>query len=265
MKKTTHILSAATIFFSLLMLCGCDKQAKETLSDTPVRAQIAVGLQDGLENQASGKVLSRANGDPTLTYTLEAWTRGDSPSCVLHQTTIGSFTEAVFDIALIPGSYDLLFWADYGKDYYNTSSLRQVLLTDVPYTPGEERDAFACVSTNVQWDGSAITGIVLKRPLAKLIIENSGNFTETNAVQVQYSGTPTCYDVLTGESSQPQDMTILFPETVVGSATVGEDFLFVPSDQQNISISITVGSVNKTLDDLQLKSNYRTRITSIFN
>ena len=89
-------------------------------------------------------VFTRVAGDAVLAYTFEAWTRDANPRCVLHKTVTGTLTEAVFEIALIPGNYDFLFWADFGKGYYNTSDLRQISFDGIPYMSGSDRDAFAC-------------------------------------------------------------------------------------------------------------------------
>ena len=83
------------------------------------------------------------------------------------------------------------------------------------------------------------------------------------AVAVTYSEVPTCYDVLTGIASDPQEITRSFPETVPGSALMGEDFLFVPATDQTVSISITAGNEIKTAE-IPIAPNFRTNITVSF-
>ena len=92
---------------------------------------------------------------------------------MLHETVTGTLTEAAFEIALIPGNYDFLFWADYGKGAYTTDNLRQVSLVRTPYTPGNDRDAFACVLANVRWNGGNGVGAIIqdKRTVREPITE----------------------------------------------------------------------------------------------
>ena len=74
----------------------------------------------------------------------------------------------------------------------------------------------------------------------------------------------TVYNVLTGEVSAPQQALVIpFPETTVGSTLIGEDFLFVPAEGA-MSISVSVGDITKTIEDIPLRSNYSTNITSLF-
>ena len=102
---------------------------------SPVGGTISVRSQGELSGEprsaSSVRVdaVTRSAGDASLTYTFEAWTRDSAPRCVLHKTVAGTFTEALFDIALVPGNYDFLFWADYGEGYYETSDLREVGLS----------------------------------------------------------------------------------------------------------------------------------------
>ena len=181
-----------------------------------------------------------------MTYTFEAWTNDTKPRCVLHKIANGTLDEAAIEIALVPGTYDFLFWADYGKGTYTTDNLRQVSLTRTPYTPGSGRDAFAFALPGVQWNGGNGVSATLKRPLAKLAMQNTAAFgTGGQEVSVTYTNVPTQYDVLTETTSAPQTLTLAFPATTAGSNSVGEDFLFVPYAGQSIGLSITVGNVTK--------------------
>lgn len=162
--------------------------------------------------------------------------------------------------------------ADYGTGAYTTADLRQIKIamtsgsTPATYAPGSERDAFACVLPDVQWNGGNGVSATLKRPLAKLTMRNKEAFnTGDKAVSVTYRNVPTRYDVLTEKTSGPQTVTVAFPNTTVNSATVGEDFLFVPSNAgQSVGLSITVGDVTKGIDVLQLQRNYATSVTATF-
>lgn len=263
MKKIFFLFSVLPLF------SGCSKETAPMPEPSPVGGIISVRPQAALSNEPQGaaeiqnKTTTRAADDVALTYTFEAWTREAEPRCVLHKTAGGTLTEAAIEIALIPGDYDFLFWADYGPDHYNTSDLRKVSFTG-NYTPGNTRDAFAGRLENVRWNGGNSFGATLTRPLAKLTMRNAAPFSSEKTVEVQYRGVPTRYDVLTGETSGQQTMAVAFPNASSGSALVGEDFLFVPSDGQNVAIAMTVSGVIKTLDALKLKPNYKTNITATF-
>ena len=258
------------LFFIPLFFAGCSKETAPLPEPSPVGGILSVRSQAALSNEPQSaaeipsKAATRAAGDVALTYTFEAWTRDANPRCVLHKTAGGTLTEAAIEIMLVPGSYDFLFWADYGLGHYNTSDLRQVSLAGVPYVPGNDRDAFACTLEGVEWNGGNGVAATLMRPLAKLTMLNAAPFSGDKAVSVQYRGIPIRYDVLTGETSAPQTMTLAFPNTTAGSVTVGEDFLFVPSGEQNAALAMTVGDVTKTLDVLQLEPNYKTNVTATF-
>ena len=172
----------------------------------------------------------------------------------------------------MPGTYDFSFWADFVTRAYATADLRQIKIamtsgsTPATYAPGSERDAFACVLPDVQWNGGNGVSATLKRPLAKLTMRNKEAFnTGDKAVSVTYRNVPPRYDVLPEKPSGPQPVTVAFPNTTVNSATVGEDFLFVPSSAEHaVGLSVTVGSTTRTLDVLPLRPNCTSRVTATF-
>lgn len=263
MKKIVTILLLALTVFA-----GCSKDEKPTPAPTmPVNGVIYLHSESALGNEPAAKAATRGDvtAEQTLTYTFEAWTKDANPRCVLHKTANGTLAAAAIEIALMHGTYDFLFWADYGTGAYTTDNLRQVSLARAPYVPGNDRDAFACALENVRWNGGNGVGATLKRPLAKLMMQNKAAFTTGGqTVSVTYTNVPTQYDVLTGTASDPQTVTLAFPNTTVGSVTVGEDFIFVPSEGTPVGLVITVGDVKKELDALPLKPNYQTNVTATF-
>lgn len=250
--------------FLILLLAGCGKEPQTAAVSEPVGGTVSVRLQNELKNESDtgSEIASKTTGEPVF-YTFEAWTCDAAPRCVLHETVTGTLTEAAFEIALVPGLYDWLFWADYGNGSYNTSDLRRVSLTD-NYIPGNGRDAFAGRLEGVRWNGGNGFGVTLSRPLAKLILRNTHAFSETKPVSVTYNGLAACYDVLTGETSGSETRVIAFPPTTTGDPLVGEDFLFLPAAEQSLGLSVTVGETLKTLDALQLEANYKTNVTATF-
>lgn len=226
--------------------------------------------ESALTNGAANEMSTRAD-DVVLTYIFEAWTHDANPRCVLHKTATGIVSGAAIEIQLVPGDYDFLFWADSGKGHYATDNLRQVTATTA-YTPAviSERDAFACARPGVTWTGGNSISATLVRPLAKLTVQNDAEFVAGGkAVSALYRNVPTRYDVLTGRTSVLADVSLAFPSTIVGSAVIGEDFLFVPSDEdRSVGLEITVGedvdAVTKKLDKLPLLPNYKVRVTAAF-
>lgn len=149
------------LFLLPILLVGCSKETEKLSEPSPVGGMISVHSQrefsDGPLSASAihSDVFTRVAGDAVLAYTFEAWTRDANPRCVLHKTVTGTLTEAVFEIALIPGNYDFLFWADFGKGYYNTSDLRQISFDGIPYMSGSDRTLSPVRSK--MYDGTAAT------------------------------------------------------------------------------------------------------------
>ena len=260
------------LFLIPILFAGCNKERETLPEPAPVGGMISVRSQKELSNESQNSSAIRSDAfsraaDAAVTYTFEAWTHDANPRCVLHKSVTGTLTEAAFEIALIPGNYDFLFWADYGKGAYATDNPRQVTATTA-YTlaAASERDAFACAKTGVTWNGGNGVSATLMRPMAKLTMQNTSPFaTDGKMVSITYRNTPTQYDVLTGTSSAPAaEITLPFPTTTAGSAAVGEDFIFVPAEGKSVGLTITVGDVEKELDALPLKPNYITNVTAVF-
>lgn len=253
--KNILVLLLLFIFFT-----GCNEDSKESLA--PVGGVISLSSRWGLENEPEAK--SRVRANTNMKYVLEAWSRGVNSQCVLHEEFPGLSDGVAMEIMLIPGDYDFLFWADYDQGYYKTENLRAVEISTVAYTSGE-RDAFAGVQRNVTWTTGTNLDVTLLRPLAKLVMQNKTPFTEENAVVVTYHDVPTQYDVSTGTSSVPQEITITYSNTESGKNIIGEDFLFIPSNGQLSKLETKVGDVRKSIDNLPLKKNYKTIVTARFD
>ncbi len=268
MKKSRYM--TLLMSFALFLGTGCNKQEKDEPQITPIRHSIFVQSQADLKNETGTEPMkigiTKADGNAELTYILEVWSQETTPRCLLHKTTTGTLAQgAVFDLALIPGTYDFLFWADYNVGHYTTDNLKEVALVSTSYTPDSQHDAFAGALTNIEWGENTLLNATLTRPLALVQIFNTTALSSTLPVSVEYSGFYTQYNVLTGETSGRQEtVNIVFPETTTGSDLVGEDFLFVPTDGSTAAISITVGTTTKTLSELPLQTNYRTNITTTF-
>ena len=263
MKQVQHILFG--MFLIVLPLTGCDANSNEIPNPTPVEGIISVLPQTGLKN-AQPTPSTKAVNDARLTYTFEVWTSGSDSRCVLHRTASGTLSGGTsFEISLVPGTYNLLFWADYGTENYTTLNLHAVKRKTTPYTAGENQDAFACALRNHEWNGGGLSA-TLTRPLTKLTIQNTKPFSQALPVSVTYDNLYTSYNVLTGEAFDPQPSTVTTFQTTSGSTFIGEDFLFVPSaGEEQISLSITANNTTQSLGTLPLQTNYKTNITASFD
>lgn len=262
MKQVTYIFLGMFLF--ALILTGCDTNSNEIPSPTPVEGFISVLPQTELKNVQPAPS-TKAGNDARLTYTFEVWTSGSDSRCVLHRTATGTLSGGTsFEISLIPGTYDLLFWADYGTENYTTSNLQAVKRKTTPYTAGENQDAFACALRNQEWNGGGFSA-TLTRPLTKLTMQNTKPFNQALPVSVTYENLYTSYNVLTGEVFDPQNTAATFQPTD-GSTFIGEDFLFVPpAGEEQSSLSITIDNTTQSIGTLPLQTNYKTNITASFD
>lgn len=267
MKKLKNpiLLGAAALLLTTLNSCNTDPTRSTPAGEERITRTITLDLAAELANEPAPEAVSRA--DEELTFTIEAWTCDENPRCVMHQTMTGSASSTNgLTISLVPGVYDLLFWADHGTGRYTTNSLREVALA-LPYVAGNDRDAFACALRQFDW-GNPNTALqaTLSRPVAKLTVRNTSTWNASNTVAGTYGNVPSRYDVLTGISSAPiESLNVEFPATTPGSDVAAEDFLFVPeADAAEASLSISVGASTKTLDQMVLKKNYKTNITTKF-
>lgn len=255
-----------TLFLVILLLASCSKGTELTPGLTPVSGVISLRSENLLENEPALKAADPA-GDAALTFIFEAWTCDEHPRCVLHETGTGTLAgSAAIEVVLVPGTYDFLFWADYGTGAYDSSNLRQVGMEAASTSAAASgRDAFACAKTGVKWSGGNAMSVTLVRPVAKLAIRNTSPFTAGGKqVAVTYRNVPLQYDVLTGAASAPAERSFTFPATTAGSSMVGEDFLFVPAGGTPVALSVTVGGVTKELDALPLQPNCVTNVTATF-
>lgn len=133
MKKIVTIL-----LFALTVFAGCSKDEKPTPAPTmPVNGVIYLHSESVLKNEPAAKAATRGAtaAEQTLTYTFEAWTNDTKPRCVLHKIANGTLDEAAIEIALVPGTYDFLFWADYGREPIRPTTCGKCRLPGRPIRP----------------------------------------------------------------------------------------------------------------------------------
>lgn len=258
MKKISILL-----MIGLTVLSGCQEELQEL--QLPVNGVIQIQPETCLENASASGTRAETEANTSLTYTFEAWTCDATPRLAAREVKEGTASQVQMNIRLIPGKYNFLFWANQDASCYDSNNLRTVKINQKDYTPGSSRDAFAGVQPNVDWNQNTSLTIRLKRPLAKLKVLNKTAFPTTGEqVTFTYQNLPTQYDVLTGKTSQPVTLTKPISKTVAGSTLAGEDFLFVPAEHSNAAVGLTVmvGNVSKSLNELKLKTNYKTKVTA---
>lgn len=255
---------------------GCSKDT-DAIYDEMVDIKFGINNELQAETRASGSI-SNINWDSyDMRYIMEVWSV-DGRSCVLRKKIIldnGSSNTAVFELRLIKGRYDFLFWADIisedrnGSDnHYITSSdsgLRSVKIADTYSGSDATRDAFSSVEPNVNIDKSKpLLSTTLFRPFVQLIVQAKSDFTSPKSVSIKYHRLCDTYNVKTGKASATGAFSdaITFPATEVNSTTVLHDFLFVP-DYNKIDFSLSVGNAAMiNIDNLEVEINKKSIIIS---
>lgn len=265
-----NLTNPTIILLLLLALTGCSNQT-DILPPEPIEATISLSTQYELTDadRAPQSVLAPlSTTQPTegLKYIIEAWTVGDNPQRAFRQTySADQITD--LRIKLVPGTYDLLFWADAGGTKYTTESLLTVKMEGISGSrdaslANTHRDAFAAVERNFQWDGSGIT-VTLHRPLAVITLNGKEDVAANETVKIGYTNIPSTYNVLTGETSGESTTPVSVTYTGVTAGTlICEDAFFVPSSGTT-TLTAHVGTITKTAT-VPLKPNHRTNITASF-
>lgn len=250
------------IMMALAVSCSKSVESGHDLQKA-IGGVISLSSEISLENEPGVKAEA---GEQALHYVVEAWTVGKNSVCAFRREFEGSSVDAKTEIMLVPGEYDLLFWADYGNGNYNTENLTKVSRI-IPHqgVVSVSPDAFAAVLRKVYWNGKGIVDVKLVRPVSKLTVLGKEKFTESKEVKITYTNLPAVYNVRTEVSSvvdTGNSITVSYPKTSAGKDVAAEDFLFVPSGANpKVGMTIIVGNVEKSLDELPLKPNYKVNVT----
>ena len=266
---------------TLLSFAGCTKETGRPAEET-VTGRIALAAQYEAANGTVDKRAVQTKAAGELTYVIEVWTNDYSERITRKKVAESELSAGgTVEIAIVPGNYNFLFWADYDNGYYitdNPVSASAGGLRSVKYEYGgssdigaaDGRDAFATCKVNVEWGigGTAPSlSAVLARPLAKLSIKASGNFTADDAdASIQCSGLPAVYDVATGVAAELAEIS--FSASIKsGSAAIGDLFLFVPSGGSTEVSLLDFGEPNETknLGEISVAPNYVTNVTVTMN
>lgn len=262
---------------TLLSFAGCTKETG-CPAEEAVTGRIALAAQYEAANGTVDKRAVQTKAAGELTYVIEVWANDYSERITRKEVAESElYAGGTVEIAIVPGNYNFLFWADYDNGYYitdNAVSTSAGGLRSVKYEydgssdmgAADGRDAFATCKENVEWGvgGTAPSlSAVLVRPLAKLSITASENFAADDAdASIQCSDIPTGYDVATAAVTELA--TIAFKASIKsGSAAIGDLFLFVPSGGSTEVSLLDFGEPNETkkLGEISVAPNYVTNVT----
>lgn len=231
-----------------------------------------------------------ATDDATeVRYIMQAWTVGENGTSgelafeyVWPGRTVGKGVNE--PVRMIPGVYNILFWADRDADgsgdVYNAEDLNNVRVVGLQssgsgtgensYVSGDERDAFCGVLKGEEFKAGTSLNIKLERPLARVVVTNAAVLPSEMIVSLTATGIPTGYNVLTGESlteSAAGDLTITYPNAVSNQSEIFTDYFFPPVSSAPIEGTLKVGAAEQTLSlgSEDIVANYTTNITLNLN
>lgn len=270
--------TAIYILAAAVLLGSCTVQEGPLTPQAPVEGTVGVTIP------AEVKTLTEDN--TAVRIIMQAWTPGEN----------GASRELAFEyvwnnkkvsegligepVRMIPGTYDILFWADRDADgigdIYDAEYLNNVKVVGLDaqgngnYVSGDDRDAFCEVLRNQTFAAGTALNVTLTRPLARVVVTNAAELTSEMRVSLTATGIPTGYNVLTGESlteSAAGDLTITYPNAVSSQSEVFTDYFFPPVTGSTISGTLTVGSQTQqlTLTSDDIVANYTTNITLNLN
>ena len=270
------------VFAAIFPLVGCTQSGGSGSSP-----ELVVGTV-GISVPAEVKAATDTDDATEVRYIMQAWTVGENGTSgelafeyVWTGRTVGDGLNE--PVRMIPGVYNILFWADrdaYGsrKDAYNAEDLNNVRVVGLQsggsgtgenrYVSGDERDAFCGVLTNQTFAAGTALNVTLTRPLARVVVENATAFVEKGDVSLTATGIPMGYNVLTETPiAGDSQVTIGYGVAAAGTTAVFTDYFFPPVTDFTISGTLTVGSQTQQLiltsDDIV--ANYTTNITLNLN
>ena len=271
MRYTAKYILAAAV-----LLGSCTVQEGPLTPQAPVEGTVGVTMPAEVKNPTEDNTAVR--------IIMQAWTPEEN----------GASGELAFEyvwnnkkvsegltgepVRMIPGTYDILFWADRDADgrgnIYDAEYLNNVKVVGLDaqgsgnYVSGDDRDAFCGVLKNQTFAADTALNVTLTRPLARVVVENATAFVEEGDVSLTATGIPMGYNVLTETPiAGDSQVTIGYGVAAAGTTAVFTDYFFPPVTDFTISGTLTVGSQTQQLiltsDDIV--ANYTTNITLNLN
>lgn len=270
-----------TVLFSLLgLLVGLTSCQKD---ETPFGGQgststLTVNIPQGISTRAAADYGQGAQINRCL---LEIYRDGKLYGERQVQSVNGS--QVTFsELPLVASqTYDFVLWADCGDGtadngdaYYNTADLSAVTMNKA-YTGNDDGfDAFYAKET-FKVESSFSKEITLKRPFGQLVVKTRDISSiqqeelKPTDVKVSFTSVPTTFNVLTGESSQPQAVsyTAGIEDVTAGELTV--DYILATPEQAELAdFSMTFLkadgteiTTNENFRNIPIRRNYRTNVS----
>ena len=266
------------VFAAIFPLVGCTQSGGSGSSPELVVGTVGISVP--------AEVKAATDDETVVRYIMQAWTVGENGTSgelafeyVWPGRTVG---EGVNEpVRMIPGVYNILFWADRdengGGTVYDARNLNNVQsggsgTGENSYVSGDERDAFCGVLRNYSFTAGKAMDITLSRPLAKVVVANASAITSSQSVFLKITGgLPLGYDVLTEQpltdNIGEQSLTITYETTTAGSTAILTDYFFPPVPSAPIAGTLNVGEAEQTLSlgSEDIVANYTTNITLNLN
>lgn len=269
------------VFAAIFPLIGCTQSGGSGSSPELVEGTVGISVP--------AEVKAATDDNTQVRYIMQAWTVGENGASgelafeyVWTGRTVGKGLNE--PVRMIPGVYNILFWADRDADgsgdVYNAEDLNNVRVVglrsggfgtgDNSYVSGDDRDAFCGVLRNQTFAAGTALNVTLTRPLARVVVTNAAVLPSEMIVSLTATGIPTGYNVLTGESlkeSAAGDLTITYPNAVLNQSEIFTDYFFPPVPSAPIEGTLKVGEAEQTLSlgSEDIVANYTTNITLNLN
>lgn len=268
------------VLAAMFPLVGCTQSGSSGGSPELVEGTVGISVP--------AEVKAATDDNTQVRYIMQAWTVGENGASgelafeyVWTGRTVGEGLNE--PVRMIPGVYNILFWADRDEDgsgdIYNAKDLNNVQVVGLPssgvetgadsYLSGDERDAFCGALTGYPFTAGAAMDITLSRPLAKVVVANASAITSFKNVSLKITGgLPLGYDVLNGQPlTGEQSLTITYGTTTDGSTAILTDYFFPPVSSAPIEGTLKVGAAEQTLSlgSEDIVANYTTNITLNLN
>lgn len=264
------------VLAAIFPLIGCTQSGGSGSSPELVDGTVGISVP--------AEVKAATDDETGVRYIMQAWTVGENGTSgelafeyVWTGRTVGEGLNE--PVRMIPGVYNILFWADRDADnsgdIYNAEDLNNVRVVGLQsggsgtgensYVSGDERDAFCGVLRYYSFTAGAAMDITLSRPLAKVVVANASDISSSQSVSLEITGgLPLGYDVLNGQPlTGEQSLTIEYETTTEGSTAILTDYFFPPVSSAPIEGTLKVGTAKQTLSlgSEDIVANYTTNIT----
>ncbi len=239
-----RVLYIIYVMIFSLFAASCSESAEVVARYVDV--EISTAIEANYSDEAVSRAESEVEVDDSeydMRYTIELWSDD-------HSEIIYRYDEVVADISAnlthsfraVAGDYRLVIFADYVEDagetthYTTTNGLNQITMASTSYTANNaSRDCYG-YSEDIEISSSfALSGITLKRPMAKMTLADTtpANVTGGENVVITYSKSiPNGYDLLNGEVITTEAVTATYPATTVASEVIAFDYIFISGSEE---------------------------------